>query len=634
MYGAINSKFNTLIKKITKNEIKDASILTINLSDILRYRVILKSAKEISRTQYSILGDLKLQVEQYQKFKYEPILKRIETIIGQYNSHSTVQSDNRTTSFVSSIQNLSISSKESIVNAEKFNTFSRYIHVKRDIEDDLLYECTELSKKESGLILLVGSVGDGKSHLLAYLKDKYPEIFKDIKVHNDATESDSPSQTATQTLESLLKNVYETNEKMIIAINIGMLHNFYSYLQEVNNLPMFRDFIDESKILNTLVESQTTFTSNSFENHSIVSFLDEQKLEIVDGNIKNSFYSELIYKIFSEHPENPIYNSFMKDDGPNRNESAYINYSFLLNSKVQDSIIYILNLIQVQDKRILTARSVLNFIYDIIVPTEVDRNSHSTLLPFLLFENKDKSKILESISLHDPSQSTINEFEELNVQIYNTEDLFKLCKNLFKEDYALVESTVLYLSNLNNHQKKYSTITRLYFLLNYKEFITESYKKYLKILENKDKKFLKSFAKNLNTAIYSWNGSPREYYLFKKPWNTNDNIRLAIEFVCRIKAIRPHRNSIFISIFNENESSHRAYELEVDYPLFILIEKISSGYIIKNKDRHDAINFNEFIENIIEDTKSMKSTIIKSNTSNRLFMVSSGMWSPEIKELN
>src|SRR5699024_3839928 len=210
-------------------------------------------------------------------------------------------------------------------------------------------------------------------------------------------ESDSPSQTATQTLESLLKNVYETNEKMIIAINIGMLHNFYSYLQEVNNLPTFRDFIDESKVLNTLVESQTTFSSNSFENHSIVSFLNEQKLEIVNGNIKHSFYSELIYKIFSEHPENPIYNSYMKDDGPNRKESAYRNYSFLLNSKVQDSIIYILNLIQVQDKRILTARSVLNFIYDIIVPTEVDRNSNSTLLPFLLFENKDKSKILESI---------------------------------------------------------------------------------------------------------------------------------------------------------------------------------------------------------------------------------------------
>lgn len=78
----------------------------------------------------------------------------------------------------------------------------------------------------------------------------------------------------------------------------------------------------------------------------------------------------------------------------------------------------------------------------------------------------------------------------------------------------------------------------------------------------------------------------------------------------------------------------RPYELEIDYPLFILIEKIAAGYMIKNQDRHDAINFNEFIENIIENTTSMQSTIIKSNISNRLFLVSSSIMSPEIKELN
>lgn len=93
---------------------------------------------------------------------------------------------------------------------------------------------------------------------------------------------------------------------------------------------------------------------------------------------------------------------------------------------------HLLNLIQIQDKRILTARSVLNFLYDIIVPTEIDKNSHSDFIPFLLFENKGKSKILESISRHDPSHTMINKFEMLNMRIYNTDDLPAYCKKSSK----------------------------------------------------------------------------------------------------------------------------------------------------------------------------------------------------------
>lgn len=638
MYDVVNKNFNLLIKKLTKNNSIDTSILEINVTEILRHRVILRSAKEINETQYSILGDLKIQVEQYQKYKYDPILDKIQSIINYYNKQTLKSSDSSSDEFLKNIQNLSITSKESIVNADKFNDFSRYVHIKRNIEDTLFDECSTLSKNESGLILLVGSVGDGKSHLLAYLKDKSPELFENIIIHNDATESSHPSQTASETLEYKLKDVYENNRKIIIAINIGMLHNFYSYLQDRSSLSNFRKFIDESGILNTNVELENEDTSHNFPDHSIVSFLNEQTIKIVDGKIENDFYSRLISKIFSKSSDNPIYQAFINDDGFNRREIIYKNYSLLLNQKIQNSIVHLLNLIQIQDKRILTARSVLNFLYDIIVPTEIDKNSHSDFIPFLLFENKGKSKILESISRHDPSHTMINKFEMLNMRIYNTDDLPAYCKKVFKDDYELIESTILYLSGLDskNHPKKYRTVLRLYFLLNHEEFITEDYIKYLKVLEKKDNASVKSFIKNVQYAIYHWNGSPKENFLYKKPWNSSDNIRLAIEFVCKFKSIYISNNSIFLSIYNEQENNtmERPYELEIDYPLFILIEKIAAGYMIKNQDRHDAINFNEFIENIIENTTSMQSTIIKSNISNRLFLVSSSIMSPEIKELN
>ena len=637
MYDITNKSFNTLMSKLTKNKTKDASISKINVSDIQKLRIILKSTKEINDTQYSILGDLKTYIEDYQKYNYEPALDKVKTIIETYNNHSSISTTTKSNTFLSNIQNLSITSKEAIVNADKFNHFSKYIHVKREIEATLLNECIELKEKKSGLILLVGSVGDGKSHLLAYLKDEYPELFENTILHNDATESNNPSQTAAQTLESILNDVYKYNKKIIIAINIGMLHNFYSYLQKKDSLHSFQDFIDESGILNTEIEAKHSFVSHKFNSHSIVSFLNEQKIKIINGKIENDFYSQLIERIFSKNLDNPIYASFIKDDGFNRKESIYKNYSFLLNSKVQQSIIYMLNLIQIQDKRILTARSVLNFIYDIIVPTEVDKDSSSTLLASLLFENKEKSKILESINNHDPSQNMIQIFEDLNMRIYNTDNLIAVCQELFKDDFKSVESTILYLSNLNNdrHPKKYSTIVRLYFLLNHKEFISEDYLRYLKILEKNDKNVLKSFLRDLEYVIYQWNGSPAPNYLYKKSWNTTDNIRVAIEFICKFKQIDVQRNSIFISIYNENddESLLKLYKLEIDYPLYILIQKIASGYMIKNKDRNDAINFNEFIEDIIENTVSMKSTIIKANTSNRLFKVTSGILSPEIEEL-
>lgn len=637
MYDITNKTFNALLSKLTNNEIKNTSISKIDISEIQRLRIILKSKKKINDTQYSILGELKTHLEDYQKYNYEPALIKIKTTLETYNNHSLVTSTINSNSFLSNIQNLSITSKEAIVNADKFNYFSKYIHVKRDIEEKLLQECLNLKEKNSGLILLVGSVGDGKSHLLAYLKDEHPELFQNTIIHNDATESNNPSQTAAQTLESILNNVYTNNKKIIIAINIGMLHNFYSYLQKNNGLSAFREFIDESGILNTGLEVKYNIDSNRYDNHSIVSFLNEQKININNGVIENDFYSRLIERIFSRSMDNPIYSAFINDDGFNRKESIYKNYALLLNEKVQRSIVYMLNLIQIQDKRILTARSILNFIYDIIVPTDVDKESNSTLIDSLLFENKEKSKILESINHHDPSQNVIQSFEDLNMRIYNTDNLVDVCKELFKEDFESVESTILYLSNLSNdrHPKKYSTIVRLYFLLNHEEFISDDYARYLKILEKNDTSILKSFLKDLEYVIYQWNGSPVPNYIYKNPWNTSDNIRVAIEFICKFKEIEIERNSIFISIYNENEESSllNPYKLEIDYPLYILIQKVAAGYMIKNKDRNDAINFNKFIEEIIENTKSMKSTIIRANTTNRLFKVTSGILSPEIEEL-
>jgi len=92
------------------------------------------------------------------------------------------------------LNRLRTSSKEAVENANQFSFFKDYLHVGRPIISDLEKILIENKNKEQGnLILLCGSVGDGKSHILAYLNKKSPELLRDYEIYNDATESFSPN---------------------------------------------------------------------------------------------------------------------------------------------------------------------------------------------------------------------------------------------------------------------------------------------------------------------------------------------------------------------------------------------------------------------------------------------------------
>ncbi|MGQ0440297.1 DNA phosphorothioation-dependent restriction protein DptF, partial [Bacillus sp. B-TM1] len=127
--------------------------------------------------------------------------------------------------FVSLLEVLQSSSKESVVNAKSFGILQKYMHVERDIQKELETILIELKQKESpNLILLCGSVGDGKSHLLAYMNENHSDLLKDVKIHNDSTESYDPDKNSLETLEQVLAPFAENgtdNSHVIIAINLG-----------------------------------------------------------------------------------------------------------------------------------------------------------------------------------------------------------------------------------------------------------------------------------------------------------------------------------------------------------------------------------------------------------------------------
>ncbi len=78
--------------------------------------------------------------------------------------------------FTNELNRLRKSSSDSIDNVEQFDEFKEYMHVIRTAEEDLKDILRHVnSSGRKTLVLLCGSAGDGKSHLLSYLRNSDPE---------------------------------------------------------------------------------------------------------------------------------------------------------------------------------------------------------------------------------------------------------------------------------------------------------------------------------------------------------------------------------------------------------------------------------------------------------------------------
>ena len=135
------------------------------------------------------------------------------------------------------LSRLKRSSLESVDNADIAERDSAYFHVKRPIEEELRILLRKVNHENTkSLVMLCGSAGDGKSHLLSYLRhsdqDNENLLNESWYVYNDATESSAPELTSIQTLaEELIEfddDHFQNNNpvKMILAINLGTLNNF------------------------------------------------------------------------------------------------------------------------------------------------------------------------------------------------------------------------------------------------------------------------------------------------------------------------------------------------------------------------------------------------------------------------
>ena len=229
--------------------------------------------------------------------------------------------------FISELRRLSKLSAEAVQNIESFDPLKTYLHVTRQPEEDfrnLMLRISGINHKQ--LILVCGSAGDGKSHLLSYLKFADSQhILNGYALINDATESNAPTATAIETLAERIAAFRDDRiddggcEKVVLAINLGMLNNFIDSPYG-NNFTRLRNYVINNRIFS--VEDPMPFDKNGVFQH--IDFSDYQLYSLTADGPKSNYLTELLGKIFANTPNNPFYSAYTSSSScPHHSSSSF-----------------------------------------------------------------------------------------------------------------------------------------------------------------------------------------------------------------------------------------------------------------------------------------------------------------------
>ncbi|WP_102345889.1 DNA phosphorothioation-dependent restriction protein DptF [Bacillus sp. Marseille-P3661] len=536
------------------------------------------------------------------------------------------------------------SSQEAIENASQFSAFKNYLHVDRKIQLDLELILNQNKDRQKGnLILLCGSVGDGKSHLLAYLAEKKPELLASYTIFNDATESFSPNKNAMETLEEVLQDFSDqkikgSTEKVILAINMGVLHNFINTQHKEFSYKQLEEFIHQSDLFSQNIT--THFSDSVFD---LLSFGDYHSFELTEKGPTSSFYLSLLQRVFNSSDQNPFYLAFKEDQNSQIHTMVHENYKLLQNPFVQEQIVQLIIQTIIKKKLVISARAFLNFVADLVIPDNVTNRTLMSefevlkfSLPNLLFNRKDRSPILQAMSQLDPIHKRSIFIDQLVVEL-NTLNEWDLVIDQYIKDQTPKKWLTPFVSkdSLTEHSFNlfFESFIRITFLTNKDFAINISDRSYIAFLQNLyyfntgDRRKIKAFYDEIKTAIFKWKGSPKKEYIYlNKP---SEKYRLSQKLSLRptIDHLKPNTNDVLESFkssivlgYHGGNSDDKIF-LDIDYPLYLLLTRVRDGYRPNKKDEEDAIRFVEFIEKIMAFGEKKQELLVHFPKDNRFYMI-------------
>ena len=243
------------------------------------------------------------------------------------------------TPLLKALKLLSQGSKQSVQSGHRLGDLDKYLHVDRPIDNTVKAEMECICQAGGGIVFLVGSAGDGKSHMISTLQDSYKGIFE---FWNDGSESPWPDIEPIEALKIILsdfkdENINKTNYKLLLAINMGMLNKF---IDDIEVQEQYGEIVACAKTLfdedNLRHEQTKRVRIVSFGNHQIFELYPETENEYP---VDSTFIKSIFNKITIEDEANIFYKAFNKSKPLGASfDPSYINYQLICIPEIQNSI--------------------------------------------------------------------------------------------------------------------------------------------------------------------------------------------------------------------------------------------------------------------------------------------------------
>ncbi|WP_052714317.1 DNA phosphorothioation-dependent restriction protein DptF [Paenibacillus dauci] len=554
--------------------------------------------------------------------------------------------------FIDVLKRCKQSSKEAVENLESFSSFKTYMHIQRPVEAELEKHINEAyASPNARLILVCGGVGDGKSHILSYLKNKYIFLNDDtyFYLHNDATESFSPHKTSIETLASVLDNFsdeglqQQNTQNIVLAINLGALNNFIDS-EHGKAFTRLREYVYQKKILESVITDESSEDDHIFQ---YVNFSDYHMYQLTDQGPKSSYIEGILNKITQKTEDNPFYQAYLRDLSEDSELAAknpiFQNYELLQQEVVQRQIIDLLIQAMVKEKLLISTRALLDFIYNILVPSNMENSNHQqiqeivhvqdfeaytkSLLPFQLFEKVDASAIHQAIDRINPTRIRTETLDQHLIGFKSRKDgAYLFAQYIDINQLSYFARGLIPNSPWRNPEEKNQNFKRiltklfvyLYYLIPksaHNSFRDQVYEEFMRNLFYWNKKEISKLSKlyreDVRDAIYKWNGEGNsdliyvqigqpqtQYYALQKleiephvtrttPVTENELYKFLTMMTLQFKV----RN---VSYVDDNTIP----SIDIDFSLYSLLIQIKNGYRPNKKDKFQFIKFVEFIDRL------------------------------------
>lgn len=533
------------------------------------------------------------------------------------------------------LSRLSLNSQESVHTGGSLSEYDSYLHVPRPIEEKLAAKMQAIEEAGGGIVLLVGSAGDGKSHLISHIKQHFD--WPDECYYNDATASSSPKRSAIQTLRTALREFSDTKlanttKKLVLAINLGKLNAF---IDDEENKGVYNSLIQAAS---PIFDDDDQTPAHESERIKVVLFPDEQVFEFFPDRddaypVDSAFLTALLDKVVQQTDENPFYKAYQQDRRVQANAQMplMLNFQLLSIPQIRHSIIMMVIEAIICCRLSITAREFLDFVYSILVYQQPDYSEkkayYDALLPNMMFCGGD-NLIQRAIAQLDPLRHNSKEHNQQLAVLFTSEAIpADYIDTSILPRELVARTNAFYDNGRDDRERTTKFLFRLQHLMEYhsEKGIYTSYLGKLRGVMKKDGLVLAELEEQVKTAIPRYYGSYAQ-----KPDLVPINVQggryklfAPLEFeLCYIigRFAQPEMGNFFLRFSMIWKAGDEQVALRMDYQLYSFICELNAGRLSSSRETEKNMEFGAFIRNLAKQCDCTKRLVILSHQSQETYL--------------